>query len=180
MTKILLVSEDYIKTNSNLNDNVWGDYLLPAIREAEDIGLQLIIGSCLYKKVLDLVDTNAIKNEVNVAYKELLDEYIQPYLLYQVITDLIPIIGTKLANLGTVISNDEHVMSLSEGERNRLATYYSYRASFYEKRMQEFLLENREAYPELQECDCSRLKANLHSSANIGLWLGGFRGRKIL
>ena len=52
MTNILLISEDYIKTNSNLNDNVWGDYLLPAIREAEDIGLQSILGSCLYAPVV--------------------------------------------------------------------------------------------------------------------------------
>lgn len=179
MTKILLISEDYIKTNSNLSDNVWGEYILPAVREAQDIGLQLIIGSCLYKKVLDLVDTNAIKNESNVAYKELLDEYIQPYLLYQVITDLIPIIGTKLANLGTVISNDEHVMSLSEGERNNLKHYYEIRADFYCKRMQEFLLNNRNAFPELAACDCERIKANLNSAASTGIFLGGFRGRRI-
>lgn len=179
MTKILLVSEDYIKTNSNLNDNVWGDYLLPAIREAEDIGLQSILGSCLYKQILYLVDENLIGETEYAPYKELLDEYIQEYLMYQVITDLTPIIGVKLANLGTVISNDEHVLNLGEAERNRLATYYSYRAGFYAKRLQEYLLNNRTAFPELKECDCERLKANLRSSANVGVWLGGYRGRKL-
>lgn len=179
MTKILLVSEDYIKTNSNLNDNVWGDYLLPAIREAEDIGLQSILGSCLYKKILYLVDENLIGESENIAYKELLDEYAQEYLMYQVITDLVPIIGAKLANLGTVISNDEHVLNLSEKERSNLKHYYEMRADFYARRLQEFLLNNRESFPELKDCDCDRIKANLQSAASTGIWLGGFRGRRV-
>ena len=179
MTKILLVSEDYIKTNSNLNDNVWGDYLLPAIREAQDMGLQSILGSCLYNQLLSLVDNNTIADSGNTVYKVLLDEYVQEYLLYQVLTDLIPIIGTKIANLGTVISNDEHIVNLTEGERSNLKQYYQYRADFYCRRLQEFLLNNRESYHELKECDCERIKANLKSAASTGIWLGGYRGRKL-
>ena len=179
MTNILLISEDYIKTNSNLNDNVWGDYLLPAIREAEDIGLQSILGSCLYNRILSLVDDGSIADSGNTQYKILLDEYIQEYLLYQVLTDLIPIIGTKLANLGTVISNDEHVVNLTEGERGRLTNHYQYRADFYCRRLQDFLLNNRGSYAELKECDCERIKANLKTAASTGIWLGGYRGRKV-
>ena len=179
MTKILLVSEDYIKTNSNLNDNVWGDYLLPAIREAQDMGLQSIIGSCLYNQILTLVDNSTIADSGNTAYKVLLDEYIQPYLLYQVLTDLIPIIGTKLANLGTVISNDEHIINLTEAERSNLKHYYEMRADFYCRRMQEYLLNNKDLYPELKECDCERMRSNLKSAASTGMWLGGYRGRRV-
>ena len=179
MTKILLVSEDYIKTNSNLNDNVWGDYLLPAIREAQDMGLQSIIGSCLYNQILTLVDNSTIADSGNTAYKVLLDEYIQPYLLYQVLTDLIPIIGTKLANLGTVISNDEHIINLTEAERSNLKHYYEMRADFYCRRMQEYLLNNKDLYPELKECDCDRLRSNLKSAASTGMWLGGYRNRRV-
>lgn len=180
MTKILLISEDYIKTNSNLNDNVWGEYLLPAIREAQDMGLQMIIGECLYHRILNLVDGGEIADSGNTAYKHLLDEYIQTYLLYQVLTDLVPIIGTKQANLGTVISNDEHVVSLTEGERNRVKNYFQIRADFYCRRMQEYLLKNKDLYPELDECDvCGKMEQNLKSAATTGLWLGGFRGRRI-
>lgn len=179
MTKILLISEDFIKTNSNLNDNVWGDYLLPAIREAQDISLQSIIGECLYNRLLALVDNGDIAETEYVAYKTLLDEHIQLFLMYQVLTDLIPIIGSKLANLGTVVSNDEHVVNLTEAERSNLKTYYQYRADFYARRLQEFLLNNRGAFKEICDCDCERIKANLHSAASTGLWLGGLRGRRI-
>lgn len=179
MNRVLLTSEDYIKTNSNISDNVWGDYLLPAIREAQEMGLQTILGSCLYSKVIYLVDNNLIGEAENAAYKVLLDEYIQDYLMYRTITDLVPIIGVKLANLGTVISNDEHVQSLTESERSNLKHYYEMRADFYARRMQEFLLNNRADFEELKDCDCDRIKANLNSAASTGIWLGGMRGRRV-
>lgn len=179
MNRILLISEDYIKTHSNLNENVWGEYLTPAIREAQDIGLQQIIGSCLYNSILSKVADGSITGETETAYKTLLDDYIQPYLMYQVITDLVPIIGVKLANIGVVISNDDRIVNLGEAERNRLGTYYKYRADFYCGRLQKFLITNKVLFNELDECTCQNIKATLDSAASIGLFLGGARGRKI-
>ena len=62
MTKILIIGEDFIKTNSGLNDNVWGSNLTPAIREAQDIKLQQILGSALYQSLLDKIADGSIKN----------------------------------------------------------------------------------------------------------------------
>ena len=104
MTNILLIGEDYIKTNSGLNENIYGKFLLPAIRETQDMKLQPILGDVLYKKILLLVETGEI-NDYR-PYKSLLDDLIQPYLMYMTISNLIPIIGVKMGNLGVVISND--------------------------------------------------------------------------
>ena len=175
MAKVLLISEDKIKTLSGLDDNIWGKNLLPAVREAQEIGLQGIIGSCLYERLCSMVEDGSIMDNENIAYKTLLDNQIQYYLLYKVISDLIPIIGVKLGNIGVVISNDEHVQNLNEDERSRVDTYYLYRSDFYCKRLQEFLLENKDLYPELDECSCNQMKVNLESAASTGLWLGGYR-----
>lgn len=175
MRNVLLISEDTIKTQSGLNDNIWGKSLLPAIREAQEIGLQSIIGSCLYQRLCSMVADGSIIDSENVAYKNLLDEYISYYLIYRTIADLIPVIGTKLGNIGVVISNDEHMVNLTEDERSRVDTYYEYRADFYCKRLQEYLLNNKELYSELDECSCENMKANLDSAASTGLWLGGYR-----
>jgi len=179
MRNVLLISEDTIKTQSGLNDNIWGKSLLPAIREAQEIGLQSIIGSCLYQRLCSMVEDGSIRDTENIPYKTLLDEYISYYLIYRTIADLIPVIGTKLGNIGVVISNDEHMVNLTEDERSRVDTYYEYRADFYCKRLQEYLLNNKELYSELDECSCENMKANLDSAASTGLWLGGFRARKI-
>ena len=179
MNKIQLISEDYIKTHSAINEGIWGDYLTPSIREAEDIELQGVLGSCLYNSILSKVEDGSIQDDGNSAYKRLLDEFIQPFLMYQVITNLVPVIGVKLSNLGVIQSNDEYSYNLDEAQRNRIGTFYQYRADFYCREMQRFLLKNKELYPELDECSCDQMRKNLDSSATVGLWLGGIRGRRI-
>ena len=176
MKNILLIGEDYIKTNSGLNDNVWGSYLTPAIREAQDIKLQQILGSELYLSLLEKVEDGSIKNEVFKPYKGLLDDYIQMYLMYQTISDLVPILGVKLTNLGVVVSNDEHVTNLSQAERDSVQSYYGKRAEFYGKRLQEFLKKNCNDFKELNST--YDIDATLNSVAETGLFLGGARGRK--
>ena len=176
MTNILLISEDFIKTNSGLNDNVWSSYLTPAIREAQDIKLQQILGSNLYQSLLDKVVDGSIKNTDFKAYKTLLDEHIQLYLMYQTISDLVPIIGVKLTNLGVVVSNDEHVQNLSQSERELVQTYYGQRAEFYGKRLQEYLKDNCNNFKELK--GNYDMNPTLNTVADTGLWLGGIRNSK--
>lgn len=179
MNRIYLITEDKIKTLSNLNDNVWGEYLTPAIFDAQEMGLQTILGSCLYHSLLSKVADKSITETENVPYKTLLDDYVTIYLVYKVIADLVPIIGVKLTNLGTVVSNDEHVSNLQKADRDNLKQFYQMKADFYARRIQEYLLEGKDAYVELDECACRAIKANLNSAASTGLFLGGARGRVI-
>lgn len=169
MTNTLLISEKYVKTQSNIQDNVWGDFLTPAIREAQDIELQPIIGRPLYKKILKEVE----EKNVEERFKTLIEDWIQPYLLYQTIVSLIPIIGTKLGNIGTVISNDEHVQNISSSERENLEYRYRYLADHYKSELQKYLLANKDLYPELTSTCLKNL--NLKSSNSLPLWTGGVR-----
>lgn len=169
MTNTLLISEKYVKTQSNIQDNVWGDFLTPAIREAQDIELQPIIGRPLYKKILKEVE----EKDVEARFKTLIEDWIQPYLLYQTIVSLIPIIGTKLGNIGTVISNDEHVQNISSSERENLEYRYRYLADHYKSELQKYLLANKDLYPELTSTCLKNL--NLKSSNSLPLWTGGIR-----
>lgn len=178
MTNILLISEDTLKTHSHLNDNVWGKSLTPAIITAQDIYLQKFLGSCLYKKVLELVENGDIRNENYEIYKELLDNYITNFLIYQTLANLIPEISTKITNMGLVVSNDEHVQNVTQGERDLVMGQYQKYADAYCKMMQDFLKSNRNSFPELDCCDCGGISPTLDSSADTGLWLGGTRGRK--
>lgn len=176
MIDVLLISEDYVKSNSNVDDNLWGKFLLPAIREAQEMGLQAVIGGNLYDAICSMVADGTIQEDDNFDYKYLLDKHIQPYLLYQVMVNVIPVIGTKISNMGAMTTDDEKARNVSKTERDDLETYYQYRADFYVKRMQEYLCKNRMIYPELSDCDCDKMSANLTSSATCPIWLGGARG----
>ena len=173
MTNILLISEDTLKTYSHLNDNVFGKSLTPAIITAQDIYLQKFLGSCLYKKVLELVKSGEIRNENYAMYKELLDNYIANFLIYQTLANLVPEISTKITNMGLVVSNDEHVQNVTQGERDLVMGQYQKYADAYCKMMQDFLKENRDSFPELNCCGAP----TLDSSAETGLWLGGTRSK---
>ncbi len=176
---ILLTSEDYIKTNSNLNDNFWGKNLLPAMREAQDIYLQQIIGTCLYTRLMDLIDSGDITAAEYAPYKDLLDDKIQLFLVYQTIVCAIPASNPKLSNYGSSISTDEYLVGLSQKDVDLLMHYYTERADFYGRRIQKFLIANRALFPEL-ECGCdSDIKPHLDDSASCSVFLGGLRNRKI-
>ena len=178
-SNVLLISEDALKTYSNLNKNTFGDWILPAIREAQEMGLMPIIGECLYNKICELVADGSINDVLFTAYKDLLDDKIQPYLIYKTLSNIIPILNAKMANLGVVVTNDEHVVNLTQSESDLLKAYYSERCDFYTKRLQDFIKSNQSAFPEIS-CGCGKMQPNLESSENsIGIWLGGSRGKKI-
>lgn len=177
MNTTLLVSEKYIKQNSGLDENLYGKFLLPAIREAQEMNLQSIIGTSLYEKICELVNTGEICDDENYEYKYILDKHIQPYLMYMTIANIIPLIGSKITNLGTVVSNDEHVENLSKNDRDSLKDYYTLRSDHYARRLQNYLCKNYILFPELKTCDCEAMNANLKSAATSPIYLGGSRGK---
>ena len=177
MNKVLLVSEDTIRKYSEISENTYGKSLLPAIRRTQDVKLQEILGSCLYRKLLSLVEDGSILLEQNVAYKDLLDDYITPYMIEQVVADLIPIVGSKIANLGVIKSNDEYATNVSADEADRLAYQHVVFANHYAKMLQDFLKGNAEAYPELKCCECGGVRPNLNSAEDCSIFLGGLRAK---
>ena len=176
MNKILSVSEDFLKTNSALNDNLWGKFLLPAIREAQDINLQTYLGECLYKTILGMVQDGSITASTNESYKVLLEDYIQPFLLYQVQANIIPTINVKLGNIGSVVSKDEYINTLSQGNIDLVQRDFQLKADFYAQRMLNFILNHSSEF-NLDECACKELNAHLDSSASTTIWLGGLSGQ---
>lgn len=176
---VLLISESSVKTYSNLNDNLFSKWLLPAIRESQEMGLMPIIGECLYNRICDLVGNDLIGDDMYVQYKDLLDDYIEPYLIYQTLTNVTPLINGKMGNIGTVSTNDEHIINLSQGELDLVQNYYRERADFYQIRLQNWVKANASAFPEL-ECSCENMQPNLDRANNsVGLWLGGVRGKRM-
>lgn len=179
MVKVLFCSEKYIKDNSNLNDNAFGKNLLPAIRQAQDVYCQQIIGSTLYHKLIDLVDSGDIGEVENALYKELLDEYVRDYILYQTLVQIVPMLSVKLSNYGATLSSDQYLVNLSQGDAELIEKHYSILADFYARRLQEFILNHCDGL-NVDVCTCDGIRANLKNAATTGIFLGGQRGRKLV
>lgn len=180
MAQILLISEHHIKANTNISDNISGDYLLPAIQLAQDTALEQTIGTPLLTKLQELVENNTIHSAVNEDYKLLLDRYIQPFLCYATISQLTIPIAFKLANAGVLRTEDEKMYNVSSNEVDKIKAHYTHIADIYKYRLQRYLIANYNKFPELLEYkSIADLRANLYSAATCGIVLGGPRGKTL-
>lgn len=171
--KIYLVSPDDCKANSQINYNVDEGVLGSAIREAQSVYLRDIIGKALLEKVQDLVVDGSIDAEENVAYLDLLDNYIFHYLVAKTQVCIIPEISLKIRNIGLSQDSDANIMAASINNLDSMADYYETQACDKANRMICFLLSNKKAFPELNVCGCSDCeKPHLTKQANTRLWLG--------
>ena len=81
MQKVLLISEETLKTYTAIQNNVQSDELRFAILQSQQIFLQESLGTNLFQKMLNLVETGQINDPSQIVYKNLLDTYIQPMLI---------------------------------------------------------------------------------------------------
>ena len=172
--EILLSSEAFVKEVTSASDNLSGKYILPSLREAQEIGLKGILGDCLLAKLKEMVKTGTLFG----AYKRLVD-HCQYYLAYQTIVEVTNKVSYKIGNFGVTKTTDENLQVATPDEIAKMQYYYQSKADACCLDLQNFILENKADYPELSECACRRIEANLHSAATCGIFLGGARGRKI-
>lgn len=173
MAEILLTSEAFVKSVTNVSDNLAGKYILPSIREAQEQGLKSILGDCLLSKVKHLFNTDSLEG----IYKELVD-HCQYYLAYAAIVEVTNKVSFKIGNFGVAKSTDENLQVASYDEIVKMQYYYQTKVDAYCLELQQWLLQNKGEIPELTECHCRRLSSNLQSAASCGVYLGGGRGKK--
>ena len=161
MARVLLISEQTLKSNGVINNNVDGMYILPAIEYAQDAGLQPIIGTKLYNKLMDLVADGSIQQETD--YKVLLDEYVTPYLLNKVTADIQIPLNYKLRNQGVVQNQTENTTIPTMKDLQYVIQNYEYKAIFYGNRLSDYLMANKSKFPEYSKVDSV---ADMHSNPN--------------
>lgn len=168
--KAMLISEKTLKSNGVINDNVDNMYIYPAIQFAQDEGLQSLIGTKLYNKLMDMVDDDSITG--NTDYKYLLDEYVTPYLLNKVTSDIQLPLAYKLRNQGIVQNNGEHTYQSALKDTQYLIQFYDNKANFYANRMSDYLKANRSKYPEYCSLDSCADMPSDSGAYKTGIYLG--------
>lgn len=178
MAEFLLTSESFVKEVSSISDNIAGKYILPSIREAQEVSLKSILGSCLLNKLKAIGLAKEFDLPDNAQYKDLVDRC-QYYLAYTAIVEVTNKVSYKIGNFGVTKSTDENLQVASQDEIGKMQYYYQSKADFCALELQQWLLDNRTYFPELNDCACDKIKANLYSAASCGLWLGGPRGKVV-
>ena len=180
---VMLTSPNAIKASSYLNSNVDDGTVGAAIREAQTVHLQSIIGSELLYKLQELVYNgikdyeDTIDDDENECYKTLLDLYVAPYLEAKTEAVLALLISYKTRNLGVIHASDTNLNAPSINDVLLVQQRYNGVAAKYATALSKYLCQNKPCFPELtsQGCNCTPYVAPQigKTFVHTGLWLGG-------
>lgn len=157
---VYLIDEEYVKQMSSVSDNLDSKMIKPCVYDAQIIHLQPIIGTKLFDRVCGMVDDCSIDAEANEKYKELLVDYIQPYLLQKVQELLVPTMFMKTRNAGNVQYYDNSQNNVQLKEQQWIMQRFANNATFLSERMVDFITANRSYLREYCQCDSV---ADMHS-----------------
>lgn len=155
MNNVLLISEKTIKENSLVSNNVDGKYIQNAIKTAQDISLQPIIGSKMFRKLAQMISEDALTDE----YRILLVDYIQPILVNSVMSDLVLQLTYKFRNMGAVQTTDTNLIIPSLKDLQYIREDYNLKAQFYMNRLSDYLEANCTKFKDYPGRGCGELKA---------------------
>lgn len=142
--KVYLISEQTLKGETVINDNVGAEFIIPAIETSQDIYLQQAIGTELLDKLYDLVASG----KVDEPYKTLLDDYVTNYLKYKVLAEITIPLAFKYRNAGVVQPMGDHYQQSTMRDAITVQNHYETRANFYHERMTKYLKANSNQFPE--------------------------------
>jgi hypothetical protein len=145
---VLLISEQKLKDNAPIDQNVDSSELRYGIQQAQNIFIQETLGTNLYEKILQLVRDNEIDLPQNANYKELLNNYIVQTLIafsYYLILDNMFV---KIVNVGVQQFRSEQSSPVGIKEFQYLKGQAKDRAEFLDNLMRRHLVFNNAKYPE--------------------------------
>ena len=144
MAKTLFISVEDIKTFSSINGNVDDNKIIQFISIAQDLDLEVVLGTRLFNRVITEIESGTISTPIQL----LLDKYIKPTLIHYANARILPSIAYTIANGGIFKHSSENSETVSIDELNLLTEQSSSIAGQYADRMAKFLNYHNSDYPE--------------------------------
>jgi hypothetical protein len=161
MAQTLLITEDYVYQNTQINDSVEAAKIYPYIRLAQDKWIEPFTGT----ELLNKIKADAAAGTIAGNYLILLDEYLRPLLVWRTCHELLPNINYKIDNGAIAQHNSDNTTSVGMSEMNRLIEDAKNNATYYEKRLHDYLCNNSALFPEYS----TNTGADLSPRSHLGL-----------
>lgn len=143
MNRAYLMTEAYLKDASVVNENTNQKLINSTILLAQDKYIQPLLGSSLYRQIMDQI----VAETVSAANKTLIDDYIQPAMVWFILLELPDNITFQFRNKGVMKRNSENSTAADTFDLTRLSDKASNNAEWYAQRMILFLCQNHDDYP---------------------------------
>ena len=144
----LLITRNDIIKNTPLGGAIDADSLLPFIRTAQEKYILNLVGTVLYNKLQDDVES---QTAFTGYYQTLVEDYIKPTLIWYSCVEYIPFSATSFKSEGAVKHKSEQSDPVPKIEIDYLANKAQDNAEYYATRMQDYLIANGTNIPEFFE-----------------------------
>jgi hypothetical protein len=153
MSKVLLINKDDILQYSSLNGNIDFDKIKAHIFNAQIIYLEPLLGSNLYQKIIDIVETDTINTAGNEYYKTLLLDYITPVLVFSTLEIFTSFHAYEISNSGITKFTPENATAVEKNEVDYVVQRYRLTAEKYAHKMEIYLDNNADHFTELSSAE---------------------------
>lgn len=148
MTTTLLISEAKVRAFSDVNESLDDALIVNAVREAQDIVMQPIMGTKLYNTLIEKIDNNSLSG----SYQTLVDDYIQPALIYASLYNITENVYVRTRNNGLLTpTGGENSVNVDKTMYDTKRQSISNKQQFYSDQLSRYLNEKYNLFPELGE-----------------------------
>lgn len=142
-TALFITRTDLIR-NSILDGNLDTDKFIQFVKIAQEIDVQNLLGSKLYDKI----SADIIAGTLTGNYLTLVNEYVQPILIWFAQVNYIPFSAYTISKGGVYKHLAENSQSVDKTEVDYLVAKAREYANYYSTRMVDYLCFNNELFPE--------------------------------
>ena len=152
MTSTFIISEAKLRQFTDINDNVDTELLKNAVRVAQDIELQRVIGTKLYQSLLSQIDAGPTWTDSN--YQALVDDYIQDFLLYAAYYEALEAIYLRPRNNGLLTpTGGENSTNVDRNVYDMKRQSVRNKMEYYGERLANYIAEEQALFPELNSAN---------------------------
>lgn len=139
-----IITSEYIKIRSQVEDNVDDNLITPVIRKSQIKYIIELLGKTLYEKIIaDIVADTLTGN-----YKTLVDDYVSPTLLDWVLYEGMPSFNFKITNKAVSTNNSDNSEATTLDVIIYLRNDYKNSAQYMAKQTIKYLCLNSTLFPE--------------------------------
>ena len=142
MQRILFINEQTIKDNSIIQTNVDSKIIVNTIYEVQDLELQPTLGLSIYTGLTqEVISASTLGSgyTFTATGQTLLQEYIQPFLIYGTLVYGFTPLHFKVTNKGINKKNDDNSVNASAQELESLKAHYTSKFDIYKERLIKYL-----------------------------------------
>lgn len=145
MQNTLLISEAKVKAFTDINNNLDPALIKSTIREAQIIHITRLLGTKLYDKVIDDVNSGSLDGN----YKTLVDDYVQDSLLYWSYYESLESIYLRPRNNGLLQpQGGDNSLSVDMLVYDKKRQSVKNKAEYFSERLVDYLCFNNDLFPE--------------------------------